>query len=139
MMSSELDELFGYYKRMKQAMGSCDVTTPELAQNLMEDSSSLISSFDEQIAKWEQTAALLEQESKAVFARKSSTLSSVAAGDRFARQDSEYNEAVERLCKARETCGYLHAAREYLNRTYFNARTYFLLANKLSPATKENK
>lgn len=127
------------YEEVKKDYPTILDNDPSSAYALMIKASTLMETFDTQIALMYKELAFAEQKAKATTAEKSSEFSNkVAVGDRHTLSDPDCQEAWAMVAEAQYSIRLLEAASKFLNRVYFDMKNNVAF-NRGVPRYEEQK
>lgn len=116
-------EMLKQYEDIKAMYPTVLDNDPSSAYELMIKASTLMETFDTQVAAMYKELAFAEQKAKATTAEKSSAFSSkVAVGDRHTLSDAECQEVWGAVIDVQYAIRLLEAAIKFLNRVYFDMK-----------------
>lgn len=116
-------EVLKQYEEIKKTYPTVLDNDPSGAYKLMIKASTLMETFDSQIALLYKELAFAEQKAKATTAEKSSEFSTkVAVGDRHTLSDPDCQEAWSMVAEVQYSIRLLEAAGKFLNRVYFDMK-----------------
>lgn len=116
-------EILKQYEEIKELYPTVLDNDPSSAYELMIKASTLMETFDTQVAAMYKELAFAEQKAKALTAEKSSEFSTkVAVGDRHTLSDAECQEAWGAVTEVQYAIRLLEAAIKFLNRVYFDMK-----------------
>lgn len=116
-------EVLNQYNEIKKTYPTILDNDPSSAYSLMIKASTLMETFDSQVALLYKELAFAEQKAKATTAEKSSEFSNkVTVGDRHTLSDPDCQEAWAMVAEVQYSIRLLEAASKFLNRVYFDMK-----------------